>query len=300
MKTTQSTTASKQCTQDTHGNKDSDIFCTGTQVLPRTTCTQELSITSSKNQLTRKMAQKRKGGKLGELTVDAVTKKLFQTPVKEDMQESASCKNEGKMETIDENSTGIKENVNLIEIKEEMQDLMHDVQDDDLFTIRKDSENLALFPTPVKENTQSSEIPEDHSSQLTENVHNSDIPDVCTNIPNLKKEVTDSDVESDQDVFSEKEEPKKDIEVGTIQTTNKKIDEVGTNKTANKKVSARSIDDVEVFSGEEDEIKKMKVGGVFTFNLDRNISDMLADALATTTEVRFHTMIIVIKVLFTH
>ena len=52
-----------------------------TQVLHGNTCTQTVTVTNSNDQLGLKVALKRKGS---ELTVDAVKKTLFQTPVKED------------------------------------------------------------------------------------------------------------------------------------------------------------------------------------------------------------------------
>ena len=63
--------------------KNIKVSSEATQVLHGNTCTQTVTVTNSNEPLARKVALKRKGS---ELTVDAVKKTLFQTPVKDDEQ----------------------------------------------------------------------------------------------------------------------------------------------------------------------------------------------------------------------
>ena len=281
MKTTTVTDSEvvvKSETRDTH-----DMFSAETQVVTRSTCTRQLNVTNSANRLSKKFAQKRKGGALTELTVDAVTKKLFQTPVKEEEVDQGSGDNDDEMGPNDKDSIKTSEDVqsaHFTTIKEESRHEGHDGSEDDMFTIRKDSANLTLYPTPVKENTKSCnfpiEIEDSHSSKAKRNTDNSKTPKDSAS--KISANSMDSDIDSDQDVFSGEEIT---IKVGDGINQRNSANQTGNKNT--KKVSTESMDEeVDVFSEDENDIKKIKVGGVFTFNPDRNISDMLADALATT------------------
>ena len=195
--------------------KNIKVSSDATQVLHGNTCTQTVTVTNSNDPLGRKVALKRKGG---ELTVDAVKKILFQTPVKDDEQLDSDVT--VKLEQTDDVSNLSK------------QPRLHD-----------NNEKHTNKKTTSKKQT--------HEKRPVKSKANSRVSEknrVKHERPGRNSQRVDSDdVDSDQDVFS---------------------DEYG------------------------EDLSKFKVGGVFTFDPNRNISDMhknrgISDMLADKSKKHF-------------
>ena len=170
------------------------ISSEATQVVHGNTCTQTVTVTNSNEPLARKVALKRKGS---ELTVDAVKKTLFQTPIKDGEQLDSDVTI--KLEPTDDVSILSK------------QLRLHDNNNDN----KEEHKNKKT--TSKKQTREKRPVKSKTNSRVSEK-----------NRVKHERLVSD-DVESDQDVFSDEY---------------------------------------------EDNLSKLKVGGVFTFDHKRNISDM--------------------------
>ena len=189
----------QNCKKEDLKNIKLPVSSEATQVVHGNTCTQTVTVTNSNDPLCRRVALKRKGS---ELTVDAVKKTLFQTPVKDNEQLDSDVT--VKLEQTDD--------VNMLSRQPRLRD-------------NNDNEKHKNKKTTSKKQTQ-------EKRPVKSKVN----PRVCEK-NRVKRErprrnsrrVDSDDVESDQDVFS---------------------DECG------------------------EDLSKFKVGGVFTFDPNRNISDM--------------------------
>ena len=142
-----------------------------------------------------------------------------------------------------------------------------------------DSVKKTLFQTPIKE-----EEGQQINSDVTETSHTiSNHVTRFTSKQSGKSRVSKREIVSKQQSQASKSQ-KGSVFENSISKTGRPL---GKENAGGGDGDADNNDDVEsdqdVFSGEEEvDMKKLKIGGAFMFDPDRNISDMLADALATT------------------